>query len=471
MFNSNIRLIAAFLALALTKARSEQLTCREIEDCNSCVQNGCGWSGEHCRESCEDIPGSKCYSFLKYPFLQTEQICNFQREEKKDWDLCASNNDCQSCTSTHLSKTPGNCFWHQEQNGCFPGVISGWSIGTDTCSTPSSSTGPAFSATSSTASTSSSSSTSGTISSSSTSTSTGITSRSSDAASTGSGYITRAAAQPQITKQSRSYSFQSSQEASDACAQVGTGCSSCLENGCHWAANKCVASCSSIAGAACFSAETTGRSPESICAEAGNDKQDHELCSTQEDCNACTKAVKSDGKSSCQWYTDEASGLSWCGTGECDRFGNCGSEACPVPPTAPQQPSLEKSSKEVEDRINRDICRSSSSCEECTSSLKVDGISTCTWYIDVDNKGWCDVGGCDSNGNCGSSDFSTCAAPTNEERGNIRGFSATKKSHYWLEAFAALPTNNAPKTQEHGNNGEPSAKNSHSWLKAFAAVP
>ena len=55
----------------------------------------------------------------------------------------------------------------------------------------------------------------------------------------------------------------------------------------------------------------------------------HKLLVASESCGACTRTLKSDGTSACAWYAWEGTDSGgYCGSGECDWSGNCGSTTC-----------------------------------------------------------------------------------------------------------------------------------------------
>jgi len=112
------------------------------------------------------------------------------------------------------------------------------------------------------------------------------------------------------------------------CTDAGSSCGTCLQAGCEWDGRFCVSDCSIIADAACYSPKTfLDLHLHEICEVAETELADNLLCDTMTECGACTSTFKSDGTSKCQWYVDER-GDEWCGTGECDFLGRCGSDTC-----------------------------------------------------------------------------------------------------------------------------------------------
>ncbi|CAB9518482.1 expressed unknown protein [Seminavis robusta] len=175
MYNFNTTKATLFflgLAAAVSSSAASSDECKGIQDCNTCVMNGCGWTGVTCFDSCSYVMSDRCYSHASFPLLQSQQICSIQAAKNRDWDLCRSQgSDCQSCTATSLSASPqDSCYWHPVLQDCTPGIVSGWSIGTDTCSTELSNSNADSITASSTASSSYSSSSAGTATSSSSTT-------------------------------------------------------------------------------------------------------------------------------------------------------------------------------------------------------------------------------------------------------------------------------------------------------------
>ncbi|CAB9514322.1 expressed unknown protein [Seminavis robusta] len=276
----------------------------------------------------------------------------------------------------------------------------------------------------------------------------------------------------------------------ERCFLAGTfGCHSCVEDGCGWFAGECIATCDTIADATCYSTETfTGIPVDGICQEAFVDEEDHRLCSDHDSCSTCTSTLKSDGKTPCQWYTDEESGMNWCGTGGCDFLGRCGADTCNEP--SPRSKTLAQSVQKLvekpkstscqalascsdcmassggcawvagscqdscdeiadaacytlsafpsmvaddicfmakEEVYNQQHCGGAGNCLDCTNTVMADGESKCSWFTDEQNNGWCGTPGCDMNGICGSSDSSICADPL-IKNGNAKGESHKKHS-------------------------------------------
>jgi hypothetical protein len=110
----------------------------------------------------------------------------------------------------------------------------------------------------------------------------------------------------------------------------GTSCSECLSNGCAWTpvgnSGRCMASCSVLADASCYSTSSTD-TPAQVCERVETNQADQQKCSaaTEGGCGACTSALQSDGATTCQWTEETQS----CGTaGTCSMFG-CGKSTCP----------------------------------------------------------------------------------------------------------------------------------------------
>lgn len=87
--------------------------------------------------------------------------------------------------------------------------------------------------------------------------------------------------------------------------------------------------CSFIADASCWAVRGDS-TVEEVCATKAAVEADEVICgdeTIQDDCLTCTSTLKSDGTSTCQWYTPVGA-RAYCGTGGCDMMGVCGSEIC-----------------------------------------------------------------------------------------------------------------------------------------------
>ena len=178
-------------------------------------------------------------------------------------------------------------------------------------------------------------------------------------------------------------------------------CIGCLENGCEWTNGSCVSSCDNIADAACYSQQSVrGHTINEICLVANTVEMDTLLCSVPDICGLCLSTTKSDGVSTCRWYTNE-NGDGWCGIGACDMFGNCGSDFCPfeeieipVPlPEAASGPQTEEIPVPLPEEVPvlfpadglSKPCSSKTTCSSCLS-----GEDNCAWVAGSCQKS-CDV--------------------------------------------------------------------------------
>jgi len=108
-------------------------------------------------------------------------------------------------------------------------------------------------------------------------------------------------------------------------------CVQCLEAECAWSVGEtCLPSCDVIADASCWDSDsgTAFSTPTSICNDAEEAIVDEETCSGIDECDVCTSTFKSDRRSTCEWYVDEVSDTTYCGTGGCDANGVCGTVIC-----------------------------------------------------------------------------------------------------------------------------------------------
>lgn len=138
-----------------------------------------------------------------------------------------------------------------------------------------------------------------------------------------------------------------------------------------------------------------GIGESSTFAPAASNLVDQANCTKQTDCDSCTSTLLSDGTSSCSWFADSAQ----CSHLNCllEETGACGVLQCEAT---------------AESAADRELCFAQLGCESCTSTLKSDG-SRCQWYLDPGaGVEWCQTGGCDEAGVCGSE---TCAATEMED--------------------------------------------------------
>jgi uncharacterized protein YodC (DUF2158 family) len=230
----------------------------------------------------------------------------------------------------------------------------------------------------------------------------------------------------------------------------GSTCEACLANGCGWvpALDKCLASCSFIADAPCYGAETfVNTSDAEICAIVAQDQADTQICSKAVDCSNCTGTILSDGNSTCQWYEITES----CGTGGCNLLG-CGSTVCSTSTqceanstcgeclehgcawalggclescdgiadaacysnaTFPNLNETEICEIAFTEYEIASFCSALTNCSTCVATTKPDRSGACEWYAlsGYCGSGSCNVGGCgsqicdqnDGSINCGNS--------------------------------------------------------------------
>ena len=238
-----------------------------IASCEECLEQGYAWAIGECLTSCSVIADAPCYSTQYFGNKTAEEICEIERNDTADTNLCQLQTDCASCTNTTKSDGSSTCEWYVDgtSSWCGTGGCGMFGVcGSSDCMI--------------------------------------------------SDDVT--ASQPPAT---------SSMYCSSA--PNATTCEECVEADCAWTIGECWISCDVIADASCYSTEYFGnRTSAEICEIERNGTADNNLCEQRRDCVSCTNTTKSDGSSNCGWYVDGAN--SWCGTGECNMFGICGSSNC-----------------------------------------------------------------------------------------------------------------------------------------------
>lgn len=176
---------------------------------------------------------------------------------------------------------------------------------------------------------------------------------------------------------------------------------------------------------------------------------DQANCEVQTDCESCSSTAIMDGSSNCFWYADSMTcsnvncqgGV--CGVSECEASAEsicqaaasdcetCIGASCawfPLGACAPSCADLPADSDCYSTEstpgnamaicltaqtnvANRELCFAIMDCGTCTTTMKSDD-KPCEWYKDeATGVEWCQTGGCDMNGICGST---TCDATVPE---------------------------------------------------------
>ena len=333
------------------------LSCDEdASTCEDCLNSDCAWAIGTCLKSCSVIADVSCYS--KEYFLNNTgaEICEIAKRDEEDASLCASQDSCSSCIETVKADGESTCVWFEDFNGCSSEVCGLRGCGSSTCN--------------------------GTMS----------------------------------------------------CEDVST-CEDCLDADCAWAIGTCLESCSVIADVSCYSKEYfLNNTGAEICEIAKREEEDASLCASQDSCSSCIQTVKADGESTCFWFEDfngcssEACDLRGCGSSTCNGTVSCEDvftcddcldadcawaigtclESCSVIADVScysKEYFLNNTRAEIceiakRDELDAAICSEPTNCANCTNTVKSNGSSTCEWY-ELSQR--CGVGGCDSEGECGSS--------------------------------------------------------------------
>lgn len=290
-------------ALAACQAVTD--TCEASNgDCQTCLESNCAWSpnAQACAPSCSDLPqDTECYSSSTFADLNAQDTCQAATNVAQDRELCFGKSRCEICTNTQKSDGT-NCQWYTDQTtgvewcqvgGCDQ---SGF-CGSETCE---------------------------------------ATAAEDD--SDKNNNITVATDNNNGGGASGCDSFD---------GYGPDGCLPCLssDQNCAWVLQTCVPSCSSMADAPCFSTTTHPDStPDEICKEANVGQEDVALCGSKNYCFTCTSTIKSDGVSTCSWYTN--GDQEWCDVGGCNADGICGDsdEAICQPPEVEEPDSGSSSS-------------------------------------------------------------------------------------------------------------------------------
>ncbi|CAB9497517.1 expressed unknown protein [Seminavis robusta] len=249
---------------------SEPFTCEAANECRDCASNGCTWTKGACQDHCEDMFDLRCYSTETHPFWANiiDYMCEVADKDEENWATCGSKQDCATCTYTMIHEAVDEGYEHP----CY------WHL--------------------------------------------------EDLAGTGS-------CKP--TSVDEVGGTIGADTCLERCFLGGTySCASCLDMGCSWTGDLCIPSCNSdyLDDINCYSQsshdnlqEGNGTMIDKICTLAEVEYGDRNVCSVQTDCHECLETYKHGGDT-CQWYTDDVTGWGWCGTGECDSFGNCGTTTC-----------------------------------------------------------------------------------------------------------------------------------------------
>jgi len=252
-----------------------------IASCEECLEQGYAWAIGECLTSCSVIADAPCYSTQYFDNKTAAEICEIERDNTADTNLCQLQTDCVSCTNTTKSDGFSNCAWYVDGtlSWCGTGGCNMFGVcGSLDCMalddvTPS---------------------------------------------------------QPPSTMMSDDVTPSQPPSTSNmycSSAPNATTCEECVEADCAWTIGACWNSCSVIADASCYSKEYFGNNTSAgICEIERNSTTDTSLCEQQMDCVSCTNTTKSDGSSKCGWYVDGEN--SWCGTGDCNMWGICGSSNC-----------------------------------------------------------------------------------------------------------------------------------------------
>lgn len=227
-----------------------------------------------------------------------------------------------------------------------------------------------------------------------------------------------------------------------ACSTI-EDCEDCLSNGCVFSIGTCYDACRDTDRAAtCYGTENSVFQIQTASHLCGLYDGDNARCNGQTSCRDCVTTLKSDGNA-CHWYDS----VQACFGGGEGPFGS-GSLACPedqlcaaatdcqscleancawwhsgvCTPVCPENSdtdcyTLAQFPNFVEPLAvcqavastitDRELCFGHMDCGSCTSTVKTDG-THCQWYKDSSTGvEWCQAGGCNSNGICGSTNCHT----------------------------------------------------------------
>ena len=245
-------------------------------DCLTCLNDietqECVWVDDRCELNCTAGDGAVCYTPEDFPEWPNEEICQVANNLAMDTELCQSQLDCESCTTT--IKTDGSaCEWY------FDNVTRVGTCGLGGCD------------------------------------------------ETGLCPIESCDGLPVTPEGFICAPF-------DGTGEVPT-CETCLENQCGWTlADQCLGSCSFLPDATCYSYNNETQTPsiDDVCQTAADDKADEDLCRSKNSCADCTSTfLVSDRTSTCEWYVNEDADREWCGTGKGPMMGVEGSKTCGNP--------------------------------------------------------------------------------------------------------------------------------------------
>ena len=104
------------------------LTCLDCLSCGSYV-----WTHIGCKDSCDMIVDTRCYSLSTFPYMAAVQICSVADNDAVDNDLCYSQMDCSLCVGTVLSNGVSTCQWFKETATCTPRCNALGGCGETTC--------------------------------------------------------------------------------------------------------------------------------------------------------------------------------------------------------------------------------------------------------------------------------------------------------------------------------------------------
>ena len=356
------------------------------QDCNSCLDADCAWiGGSSCQDDCIIVADTTCVKSDTTTTRQTNtDLCAADATATQDRNLCAAiGDDCETCLSTMTLADGGTCVYFGDTAQCctaecfFPGNVYSETCPTNTTTTTD-------------------------------------------------------------------------------CETLET-CEACLSVSCGWAgSSSCLPFCAMIADVQCW--EITDKNMTqvvAVCQQAHTVQLDEQTCAAATDCRSCVTALLSDRSTGCQWYTlgDESNTHACCLGGDCFLGGGGGKPTteCPVQGTLcdtqttctsclemdcvwglgscldscddlavdatttmcynkinfPTSTTTEEICQ-MQEETDADIamCKAVTDCATCTSTLQSDGVSTCAWYQDG-NERYCGIGGeCDdgddnNNGVCG----------------------------------------------------------------------
>ena len=109
--------------------------CAGMTSCTDCLGAVvCDWYGSICSHYTVMIADIPKYTVDRSTTV--EQVCEGAALENADRNLCGSQADCQSCTSTVLSDGVSTCWYYPEFGGCFAERCNMVGCGQNTCKDP-----------------------------------------------------------------------------------------------------------------------------------------------------------------------------------------------------------------------------------------------------------------------------------------------------------------------------------------------